>query len=273
MAEIDTAQSTSGPDLRRVGAGVFLIVLAFVLFTLFVGGYIWFIVDSLRTGQRMEVAVTLLCVGMFVAMFVISMVMFVLAVGGTRHFVSQMGQALTHEITAQHVATQQALVESMRTTQAAMSQMQDQHRAIAQMLLSANQGASQQTLLRADPTPSPKTATGQDMIIRWNGRQLQPEMHLAHAWTYRLPDGREARGDLIEAIIEHAWDDYDSAEYADYRAYLRHKCGIQFSNAAYRTASDALEREGLLDPHGRLTTGQAEAERMIERMRVRARRG
>lgn len=105
-----------------------------------------------------------------------------------------------------------------------------------------------------------------------NGKEVEHPLQPPRGptWMYRLPDSREARGDLVEGIIEHGWDEYDSGKFGDFRTYLR-ACGLAFSNASYRSAYDALEQEGLVNAAGNLITRQDEAERIIERMRARAR--
>lgn len=124
-----------------------------------------------------------------------------------------------------------------------------------------------------EPEPVKQITTGtQSYTLRLNGQEVQHDAQRPRrdGWMYRLPDGREARGDILEGIIEHAWDDYSDGDFEDFRSYLRSR-GFAFSNAGYRAACDVMRREGLMDESGKLTTGQADSEIAIERMRASAR--
>jgi hypothetical protein len=191
-------------------------------------------------------------------------------------FITGVGiMSMRHASLANSAGTQKAI----ETLAVAVARQNDRAEAKDEAMLRmieimARGGQLRQPALPAPPTPDeqPKVTTGTtSYVLRVNGREVDHDLQPARreCWMYRLPDGRQARGDVLEAIVEHAWDEYDSAQFDDFRTYLR-SLGHSFSNASYRTASDALEREGLMNEHGKLTTGQDEAERIIERMRVSA---
>ena len=76
-------------------------------------------------------------------------------------------------------------------------------------------------------------------------------------WMYMLPDGSEARGDIIEAIIDGAFDkDKDSS--IDLRDYIRTRYKVEFSNQSYTKAVKALQQVGAVDKSGKwLIDGEA----------------
>lgn len=75
-------------------------------------------------------------------------------------------------------------------------------------------------------------------VIYMNGQPRGP-------WTWPVAGGDCARGDLIEAFVEHFYD-LDRTPQEPYRDYLRRVAGITFANADFSLVARVLTGWGLL---------------------------
>lgn len=85
-------------------------------------------------------------------------------------------------------------------------------------------------------------------------------------WMYMLPDGSEARGDIIEAIIDGAFDDKKDSS-VELRDYIRTRYKVEFSNQSYGRAFRALQQVGAIDKTGKWLIGCDAADGVLRKMR------
>lgn len=75
-------------------------------------------------------------------------------------------------------------------------------------------------------------------VIYMNGQPRGP-------WSWPVGGGERARGDLIEAFVDHFYD-LDRTPQEPYRAYLRRAVGITFANSDFSLVTRVLTTWGLL---------------------------
>lgn len=109
------------------------------------------------------------------------------------------------------------------------------------------------------PSPQPELAF-RKLIENETTRMLPPKY-----WTYTLPDGTQARGDLITAIANGAFDE-DRDKDLEFRDYVRAQYHVEFSNRSYGDAIKALRYAGAIDKEGRWIIDHEQVTDLLGRM-------
>lgn len=231
--------------------GIFALIMAALFILAFFGFAVWYVVNSIEDKTALTIVFCLIGLSVFAAVLCVA--------GFGLYYVRNLGGALVEHQSRDNQAMQAAFVQLVTETRKTND--------INMQLLNA--------ALSNRQLPAPKVTDGSGTFpIYSRGIEMthaqQPATPVV-GWMYRLPDGRTARGDLVEAIIMHGWDDYDSTQYPDLRSYVRAASGVGFGNDSYRMALDALEREGICDSAGRFQVNQMQAQRLLTIMRARAR--
>jgi hypothetical protein len=221
----------------------------------FFGFAVWYVVNSIEDKTALTI------VFCFIGFVAVSAVFLTVGVGVW--YFRSLGTSIVQSQSQDAQAVQMAIV-NMIAEQRKRDEMNVKRDEMNQQLLIA--------ALTSKQLPAPAVTTGSgSFVLRDRGREVTHSTQPAQAvgWLYRLPDGRQVRGDLIEAIVDHQFDDYDSKKYPDFRTYLHEF--IDFGHTTYRSALDALEREGVCDSRGTFKVDQDEAWRIVAMMQSRAR--
>lgn len=242
-------QHTPSKAMQAANA-IFALMVAIIFALSFFGLLVYYVVNSVQDKAALTI---IFC---FVGLAVIAAVVCVAGFG--LYYVRNLGASLVEHQSRDNQAMQTAFVQLVAETRKTND--------INLQLLNAAMGNKQ--------LPAPKASNGSGTFPIFNrGIEVTHAQQPAQpaGWMYLLPDGRQARGDLIEAIIMHGWDSYDPSQYPDLRSYVRAASGVGFGNDSYRNALDALKREGVCDEAGRFSVRQDEAQRILTLVRARAR--
>jgi hypothetical protein len=244
-------QSSRASSAQAMVNAVFALIMASLFLVGFFGFAVWYVVNSIEDKTALTI------VFCFIGLVALSAVFGTVGIG-VWYFRSLGGSLVQHQ--ADGVASlQNAFVQLVAETR----RTNERNAELITEIRTAKQ------LPAASSTP---VTTGSGTFVI-NDR-TRPISHAAQpaqpaGWLYQLPDGRKVRGDLIEAIVDHQFDDYDSKRYPDFRSYLHEF--VTFGHATYRSAIDALEREGVCDGAGKFRVTQDEAWRIVALMQARAR--
>lgn len=248
----DGVQTQHTPSKAMQAANAIFALMVAIIFALsFFGLLVYYVVNSVQDKAALTI---IFC---FVGLAVVAAVVCVAGFG--IYYVRNLGASLVEHQSRDNQAMQTAFVQLVAETRKTND--------INLQLLNAAMGNKQ--------LPSSKISDGSGTFPIFNRgvevTHTQQTAQPAAGWLYGLPDGRQARGDLIEAIVRHGWDTYDPAQYPDLRSYVRAASGVGFGNDSYRNALDALKREGVCDEAGRFSVRQDEAQRILALMLARAR--
>jgi TM2 domain-containing membrane protein YozV len=253
MAQVNPGVQTEHTPSKAMQAAnaIFALMIAVIFALGFFGALVYYVVHAVEDRAALTI---IFC---FVGLAVIVAVLCVAGFG--LYYVRNLGASLVEHQSRDNQAMQTAFVQLVAETRKTND--------INLQLLNAAMNGKQL------PAPT-RVSDGSGTFPIYNrgvevGHNLQPAQPAG--WAYRLPDGQQARGDLIEAIVRHGWDAYDSAQFPDLRSYVREVSSVGFRNDAYRLALEALKREGVCDESGRFTVNQPEAQRLLTLMRARAR--
>lgn len=235
---------------QALANAIFALIMAALFVLGFFGFAVWYVVNSIEDKTALTIVFCLIGLSVFAAVMCVA--------GFGLYYVRNLGSALIEHQSRDNQTMQSAFVQLVTETRKTND--------INMQLLNAAMNSRQ--------LPAPKVTDGSGTFpIYDKGVPVQHPYQPAQpaGWAYRLADGTQARGDVIEAIVRHGWDVYDPAVYPDLRTYVREVSSAGFRNEAYRDAMKALKREGLCDDAGRFMVNQQEAQRMLSLMRARAR--
>lgn len=244
--------SATASKAQALANAIFALIMATLFIFGFFGFAVWYVVNSIEDKTALTI------VFCFIGLVALSAVFGTVGIG-IWYFRSLGGSLVQHQ--AEGVASLQNAFVQIVAEQRKTNDINNQ-------LLNAALSNARQL---PPPANTPVTTGSGTYTINNMGK---PHSHSAQpaqpaGWLYQLPDGRRVRGDLIEAIVDHQFDDYDSKRYPDFRSYLHEY--VTFGHATYRSAIDALEREGVCDSAGKFKVTQDEAWRIVALMQARAR--
>lgn len=242
--------SATDAKAQALANAIFALIMAALFILGFFGFAVWYVVNSIQDKTALTI------VFCFIGLVALSAVFGTVGIG-IWYFRSLGGSLVQHQ--AEGVASLQnafvQLVAETRRTNETNAQLVTEIRNAKQLPASA---------------PTPVSTGSGTFTINDRGRPVNHTAQPAQpaGWLYQLPDGRKVRGDLIEAIVDHQFDEYDSKRYPDFRSYLH--AYVTFGHTTYRSAIDALEREGVCDGVGKFKVSQDEAWRIVALMQARA---
>lgn len=242
--------SPTASRAQALANAIFALIMASLFILIFFGLAVWYVVNSIEDKTALTIVFCLIGLSVFAAVCCVA--------GFGLYYVRNLGGALVEHQSRDNQAMQSAFVQLVTETRKTND--------INMQLLNA--------ALSNRQLPAPKITDGSGTFPIYNrGIEMTHAQQPAQpaGWAYRLPDGTQARGELIEAIVQHGWDAYDPSIYPDLRSYVREVSSAGFRNEAYRDAMNALKREGVCDEAGRFSVRQDEAQRIVALMRARAR--
>lgn len=244
------AQPAQASKVQAMANAIFALIMACLFVVAFFGFAVYYIVNAVEDRAALTAIFCFIGLAVFAAVCAVA--------GFGLYYVRNLGGALVEHQSRDNQAIQTAFVQLVAETRKTNE--------INQQLLNAAMSNKQL------PAPSPAVTTGTgSFVLRDRGREVTHTQQPAQpsGWLYQLPDGRKVRGDLIEAIADHQFDEYDSKKFPDFRSYLHEY--VDFGHTTYRSAIDALEREGVCDSRGTFKVTQDEAWRIVALMQSRAR--